>query len=223
MKENSMATASLPPPTEGTMADLITYLGDIPPERIRLRPAPGNATEEDVITVNERREGLCELIDGVLVEKPMGFYESRLALLLAHYLEEYLGKNDLGFLLGADGMVGVAPGQVRLPDVSFFFWRRFPNRTLPRGAILRMTPDLAVEILSPSNRPREMKRKLQELFAGGGQLAWHVDPEQRTVKVFTAVEQYTELDASQTLDGGTVLPGFSLPLAQWFTRAGQRA
>ena len=110
------------------MAQLIAYLGDIPPERIRLRPAPGSATEEHVVFANERRNGLCELIDGVLVEKPTAYYESLLTAVLIGYFQEYLGRNDLGFVLGADGMVLVAPGQVRLPDVSFFFWKRFPNR-----------------------------------------------------------------------------------------------
>jgi Uma2 family endonuclease len=62
-----------------------------------------------------------------------------------------------------------------------------------------------------------------ELFAGGAQLVWHVDPDKRTVKVYTAVYQFTELDAGQTLDGGSVLPGFSLSLKDWFDRAGQRA
>src|ERR1700719_242517 len=108
-----MATVALPPPTEGTMAQLIAHLGDIPPERIRLQPAPGRATEEDVITSKERFNCLCELIDGVLVEKPMGFYESRLAAILIYFLEAYLSKNDLGFVLGADGMLSIQPGQVR--------------------------------------------------------------------------------------------------------------
>jgi Uma2 family endonuclease len=218
-----MATVALPAPTEGTMAQLIAHLGDIPPERIRLHPAPGRATEEDAVTSKERFNCLCELIDGVLVEKPMGFYESRLAAILIYFLEDYLSKNDLGFVLGADGMLSIQPGQVRLPDVSFFLWRRFPNRTLPAGAILRMTPDLAVEILSRSNRPREMERKLRELFDGGTQLVWHVDSEARKVKVYTTVDRFTELDSNHALDGGSILPGFSLSLELWFARAGQRS
>jgi Uma2 family endonuclease len=205
------------------MAQLIAYLGDIPPERIRLHPVPGSATEKDVVTARDHLNRLCELIDGVLVEKPMGYYESRLAAILIYFLEEYLARNDIGFVLGADAMLGILPGQVRLPDVSFFYWNRFPGRILPPGAILRMTPDLAVEILSPSNRLREMERKLRELFAGGTQLVWHVDPDRRAVRVYTASDEFTELDSTQALDGRDILPGFSLPLQHWFTRAGQRA
>jgi Uma2 family endonuclease len=217
-----MATGTLSPPTEGTIAQLIAFLGDIPPERIRLRPTPGQATETDVVLVNEKHECLCELIDGVLVEKSMGFYESRLALLLGYFLELHLTANDIGFVLGGDGLIGIAPGQVRLPDVSFFLWSRFPNRLLPGGSILRMTPDLAVEILSPSNRPREMERKLEELFSTGCQLVWHVDPVKQTVKVYSSSEKFIELNTGDTLDGGSLLPGFSLQLAEWFSRAGRR-
>jgi Uma2 family endonuclease len=218
-----MTSAILDSPTEGTVADLLEYLDGIRPDRIRLRPAPGTATEQDVITAKQRFNRLCELVDGVLVEKPMGYYESRLAALLIYFLEAYLAQHDLGFVLGADALVGMPSGQVRLPDVSFYLWSRFPNRVLPPGAILRATPDLAVEILSPANTSREMTRKLKEYFAGGAHLVWHVNPEQRTVQVFTAQDQSTLLDETRTLDGASLLPGFSLALQQWFGRAGQRA
>jgi hypothetical protein len=98
-----------------TMAELVEHLGGIPPARIRLQPAPGTATAEDAFEV-ERKEGtLCEVIDGVLVEKAMGWYESRLALILAHFLQSYLDRHDLGILTGADGPLFVEPGQMRYP------------------------------------------------------------------------------------------------------------
>src|ERR1043166_1107295 len=101
-----------------TVADLIEDLEGIPPSRILLHPTPGTATEKDVIEAEARTNRLCELWDGVLVEKPMGFYESRLAVILAHFLEDFLELNDLGFVIGEAGMLRVRPGQVRLPDVS---------------------------------------------------------------------------------------------------------
>jgi Uma2 family endonuclease len=217
-----MATATLSLPIADTVAQLISFLGDVPPERIRLRPTPGAATEEDVIEINERRLGLCELIDGVLVEKTLGYYEAMLAGLIIGFIREYLTKNDIGFLLSSEGMIGVASDQVRLPDVCVFLWNRFPNRKLPPGAILHMVPDLSIEVLSKSNRPREMQRKLEEMFSGGAQLVWHIDPEGRTVRVYTAADQFTEMDEKQSLDGGTVLPGFSLPVASLFVYAEAR-
>jgi Uma2 family endonuclease len=200
------------------VAELIAHLG-VPPKRIRLQPPPGQATEDDVI----RARPLCELIDGVLVEKAMGFWESRLAVLLGHYIESYLDDHDIGFTLGEGGMQRVEFGQVRLPDLSFYLWSRFPNRELTLAQILDKVADLAVEVLSPSNTEEEMNRKRREFFAAGASLFWIVDPEQRTVEVFTAPEQSLLLTEADTLDGGNVLPGFKLSIREWFTRAGKRA
>jgi Uma2 family endonuclease len=201
------------------VAELIAHLG-VPPERIRMRPLPGTATEEDVIMARP----LCELIDGVLVEKAMGFWESRVAVVLGHFVESYLDSNDIGFILGAGGMQRVEFGQVRLPDLSFYLWRRFPNRELTIEQILDEVADLCVEVLSPSNTKKEMERKRREYFAAGAKLVWMVDPDKRTVDVYTAVDQFTTLDEARSLDGGAVLPGFTLSIRTWFERAaGKRA
>jgi Uma2 family endonuclease len=210
-----MASASTE--TVPTVADLLNQLG-IPPERILLRPAPGKAKEKDLL----RSPRLCELIDGVLVEKTMGWYESRLEVVLIYFLESFLGRTSLGFTLSGTAMIRIHPGQVRLPDVSVFLWSRFPNRILPAGQILDLVPDFAIEILSPSNSAKEMARKRHEYFAGGAKLVWEVDPEKRTVAVFTAPDQSTIVDENGVLDGGDVLPGFSLAVRDWFERAGRR-
>jgi Uma2 family endonuclease len=206
-----------------TVEDLLKRLGDVPPGRIRLRPPPGTATEEDVLEAEARTGRLCELVDGTLVEKAMGYYESRLAVVLIAFLEAYRVEQDLGIVLGADGLVRMEPGQVRLPDVCFFAWEKFPNRLLPRGAILDRRPDLAVEILSPSNTRAEMARKRREYFAGGARLVWEVNPEARRVRVYTAPDTFTEVGEEGSLDGGPVLPGLVLSVRRWFERAGERA
>jgi tRNA A37 methylthiotransferase MiaB len=66
-----MSLAALASVTIETVADLLESLGDIPPERIRMRPLPGTATEDDVLAVHASEKRLCELVDGVLVEKPI--------------------------------------------------------------------------------------------------------------------------------------------------------
>ena len=106
--------------------------------------------------------------------------------------------------------------------MAFYSWEHFPNRILSLDQILDQVPDLAVEVLSPSNTAKEMERKLREYFAGGARLVWYVEPEKRIVDVFTSVDQLTTLDESQSLDGGEVLPGFKLSIKDWFARAGQR-
>jgi Uma2 family endonuclease len=201
-----------------TIADLLEHLG-IAAERVRLKPPPGLATEVDVI--NSRRP--CELIDGVLVEKPVGWYESHLAVLLAYFLVDYLKGQDLGIIVGEAGPMRVEPNQVRVPDVAFYSWDHFPDRLVPDGPILDVVPDLAVEVLSPSNTKKEMARTRSEYFAGGCKLVWEVDRDTRSAAVYTTPDDFTTVDETGTLDGGAVLPGFTLKLSDLFARAGKRS
>ncbi len=222
----NIATLPAPPPPRSCRRrwrNLLERLGDIPPSRICLQPRSGTATEQDLIEAVERDGRLCELVDGVLVEKAMGFYESRLAVVLIYLLDTFLEENDLGIVLGADGMMRPQPGLVRMPDVAFYSWTQFPNRLLPRGQILDRTPDLAVEVLSPNNTERRNgPQKGREYFAGGARLVWQVYPDTRRVRVYTAVDQFEEVGEDQTLTGGAVLPGFTLSVRRWFERAGRR-
>ena len=211
-----MATIS-PPRQDWTVADLYDLLGPIPFSRIRQDPPPGEGTEEDVVEIHDRENRLYELIEGVLVEKTMGAYESYLAVLLAHLLLDFVRPRDLGVVLGADGMLKLFPGMIRIPDVSFLAWDRIPPGTITRSvATPAVAPDLAVEVISLSNTKKEMARKLEDYFASGSRLVWYFDPGPRTVTVFTAPDQSVTLREDQALDGGDVLPGFTLPLRGLF-------
>jgi Uma2 family endonuclease len=201
-----------------TVADLLKKLGDISPERVHLDPHPGTATEKDVLDM-ERREGrICELVDGTLVEKTMGLAESFLALRIAFFLQLFLEQHKLGMLGGADGTLRLWPGLVRIPDVSFISWDQLPNRKIPKKPIPDLYPDLAVEVLSCKNTKAEIDRKLHEYFRSGTRLAWVVDPRKRNVRVYTAPDQFRLLTEDQSLDGGDVLPGISLPLREVFAQ-----
>ena len=81
-----------------------------------------------------------------------------------------------------------------------------------------LVPDLAVEVLSEGNTVPEMDRKRREYFRAGVRLVWLVDPEARTVAVFTGPDQHSTLGETDLLDGGAVLPGFTLSLAELFAR-----
>jgi Uma2 family endonuclease len=210
-----MATAT----QDLTVADLLHRLGGISAKRVHLVPTPGTATEKDVIKVHDRTNRLCELVDGVLVEKVMGFDESRFAVLLASLLFDYLRQHDLGLVVGADGMVRLFPGLVRIPDVAFISWKRFPKSKRERGEIPTVAPDLVVEVLSKGNTKPEMARKLAEYFRAGVGLVWYVDPKRRTVRVYTSPDNSVVLSEDQHLDGGDVLPGFTLSIRDWFAEA----
>ncbi len=214
-----MSIATLAPVAIETVADLLASLGDIRPERIRMRPLPGTATEDDVLAAHASNKRLCELIDGVLVEKAMGYDESTFAVEIGYLLISFLRQHDLGVATGANGMLRLMPGLVRIPDVAFVRWENLPAKY---GQIPPIAPDLAVEVLSPSNTPREMERKLHDYFNAGTSLVWYFDLKARTVTVYTAPDKFTVLGESDTLDGGTVLPGFSASLHDLFERASRR-
>jgi Uma2 family endonuclease len=204
------------PPAAVTLADMLRQLGNIPAERVRWNPLPGTATEEDVVEVENRENHLCELVDGVLVEKPMGMRESLLAGVLIELLRDFVVPRNLGLVTAPDGMLRLSRGLVRIPDVSFISWDRIPGRRVPTVPIPALAPDLAIEVLSPSNTPEEMARKLREYFEAGVRLAWFIDPVGRTVTVYTAAEQFEVFSEAETLKGEPVLPGFVLPLRELF-------
>jgi Uma2 family endonuclease len=199
-----------------TIADLLEMLGGIDPGRILATPFPGTATEKDVIAIHNRTDRLYELIDGVLVEKIMGYPESCLTLQLGRLLGNFLAEHDLGLLAGPDGTVRLMPGLVRIPDLSFVSWRQLPNRMIPTTPIPHLAPDLAVEVLSKGNTPGEMVRKLKDYFFAGVRLVWLVHPGKRCVEVFTAPDQSRIVTEDESLDGGEVLPGLVLPLRDLF-------
>jgi Uma2 family endonuclease len=211
-----MTSVLTPPGRIETLADLLAQLGDIAPERVRFHPLPGTATEKDILDIQARTGQLYELVDGVLVEKGMGFRESLLACVLITILSNFVRPRNLGLVTGESGMMRLAADLVRIPDVAFVSWERLPNRRVPSEPIPGLAPDLAVEVLSASNTPREMARKRQEYFAAGVRLVWEVEPTARTVAVYTAAEQSTVLHEADTLDGGAVLPGLALSLREVF-------
>lgn len=205
-----------------TAADLQLQLGGIPLERIRLVPPPGLATDDDAMAVKDIEGRTCEVIDGVLVEKAMGWFESRLAIVLAYFIERYLDGHDLGIVLGSDGLVRISSTRSRAPDVSFVSWSKFPDRKLPAAPVPHLVPDLAVEVLSRGNTRAEIEAKLDEYFAAGVQVAWIIDPTRETATVYEARNESTAVDMEGTLTASVVLPGFAVTMRQLFDRAGSR-
>jgi Uma2 family endonuclease len=194
-------------------------LGDVAPERIRLDVWPGRVTDEDCTESKDRYGCLCEMVDGVLVEKIMAWEEARLASALAHILQNYLEQHELGIVLGPDGPIRIESRSIRMPDVCFIAWDRVPGEELPPGPVMEIVPDLAVEIVSKSNRPGEMAVKLQEYFARGVRLVWYVYCKQQTARIYTSPDAFREIDLKGYLDGLDVLPGFRLKLQSLYDLA----
>lgn len=199
-----------------TVAVLLKRLGGISPERVRLRPPPGMASEEDLIAIDHHEGGILELVDGTLVEIAYGFKESMVSVVLANRLGDFVMPRQLGVITGATAPLRLAKGLVRAPNVAFTTWEQMGGE-LPKEPIANLAPELIAEILKPGNTKAEMSRKRDEYFTAGVCLVWFIDPESRTVAVYNSPDNFTTLTETQMLDGGEVLPGFSVLIRDLFT------
>ena len=100
-------------------AEIWLRAGQVPLERIVTKPAPGTATIDDAVYSKERLNLSCELVDGILVAKPMGYYESKVAGVVIYAFHQYLETNPIGEVVGGDGPCETTPDHVRKPDAAF--------------------------------------------------------------------------------------------------------
>lgn len=205
--------------TPRTAADLMRSLGNIPASRIRLDVPPGQATEADVLRILDAENRVCEIVDGTLVEKAMGYEESGVAGFVLTFLNNFLMTHNLGITAGADGVLKLTSGLLRIPDISYISWDRLPGRKRPKEPVPTLAIDLAIEVLNRSNSKKEMTRKVREYFESGVRLVWLIDPRKRSARVFTSRTQSKLLSQAGTLTGGEVLPGFALNLRDLFEAA----
>jgi Uma2 family endonuclease len=201
-----------------TWEDRLHDLGNIPASRVRTDPAPGMATMEDVTRLRNTERRLYELVDGTLVEKSMGWQESLLAGVLLHWLHSYLDAHRIGVATGADGMTRLFGDTVRGSDVAFVAWDRIPNGQIPTDPIPDLVPNFVIEVLSPNNTFAEMSRKRREYFHAGVELLWMVDHRVRTITVFRTALDATVNSDDKIIDGGNVLPGWQVNIAELFSR-----
>ncbi len=204
-----------------TFADALARVGDVPAARVRLYPAPGTATANDLLDPAITGGRGCELVDGILVEKDVGARAEYLAYWIGRLIGRFVDPQNLGALFGAQGPFRFKLDLVRMPDVSFIRWDSVDDPAYledPPGAFIDYPPDLAVEVFSPGNTPREMAIKLQEYARAGVKLVWYVDPERRDVDVYPKgrTKGKKTFREGDVLDGGAVLPGFALPVADIF-------
>jgi Uma2 family endonuclease len=201
------------------LAEFLHDLGDIPPERVVMDPWPGTATEADLLVFVERDKRFVELIDGTLVEKPMGSHEALIAGVIVQELNNFVRPRKLGYVLTESALLRMVIGRIRMPDASFISVDDLPDGKLPKTPVWRLPPRLAVEVLSETNTVAEMQRKMAEYFDSGAKLVWIVDPDTQTVAVYTSVSERPDrvIGVDGILDGGSVLPGFELKVADLFS------
>jgi Uma2 family endonuclease len=159
-----------------------------------------------------------ELIEGVLKEvSPSSSKPSVIGARLQIFIGQFVLEHDLGYTTNADGgyILFDNPATVVSPDLGFYRGDRYAGGVPERG-FYPMPPDLAVEVISPTDKRADIGQK-QELYARAGvPLVWWVDPDACTVTVHRPGQAPVVLKESGTLDGGDVLPGFSLPVERIF-------
>lgn len=159
-----------------------------------------------------------ELIRGELLlmspTKPLhGIVCARLTIKLGAFVEEH----DLGETFGAETgfVVERDPDTVLGADMAFVSHERLAT-VENFEKFITFAPDLAVEVLSPGNTTREINQKIRMYFAAGSRAVWVFNPKKRTAVVYSSPSESRILEEGDTLDGGDVLPGFSLSLSKLF-------
>ena len=172
------------------------------------------------ISLANGEDSLYELVNGQRVEKPfMSVYGIRIAFLLAIHLDFFAQSRKLGLVI-TEAIFGLPLSrglQQRRPDAAFVSYQRWAkDRPLPHTDPWLVVPNLAIEAVTKSDPCEEILAKIQEYFEAGVELVWIVYPIQRLVYVYESPTYPQVRTETEELDGGTVLPGFKLPVATLF-------
>jgi Uma2 family endonuclease len=162
---------------------------------------------------------LYEVVNGQVLEKPaMGSYETAIASFLVEGLGHFARTHRLGRVVG-EMLFRIDPVRnlQRRPDVAFVSNERWPfNRRIPREPVWDMVPDLAVEVISPTNSADEVQKKVHEYFRAGVRRVWVVYPGTFEIFVYESTKVIHVLQLGDELDGAPLLPGFVLPVKSLF-------
>lgn len=162
-------------------------------------------------------EWRSELVRGVVVrEPPAGFEHGRVAMRVSFLLARFVEERGLGEVLASETgfVLFEEPPTVRAPDAAFVAEGRVPSPAPPGFG--RLAPDLAVEVVSPSNTIAQIHSKVLDYLDAGSHLVWVVDPTTRSVTVYRSRKEIRLLAGDDDLDGGQVLPGFRVKLPEIF-------
>lgn len=153
-----------------------------------------------------------ELVTGEIVSTVSHSNASRIGILIGGFISVYVVNHDLGHTTGADG--GYQVGDERyIPDTGFISKARMSD--FESASYISMPPDLAVEVVSPSDSQRLLTVKIGNYLAAGTTV-WVVYPEDKEVEIYAPKQPVKKLTIEDTLDGGDILPGFKLPLQTVF-------
>ena len=174
-------------------------------------------TAEEFFDLYSHREGDYELVKGEVIEMaPPGFVHGGIAVNIAIALGTFVRQHNLGRVVAESGYrLESQPDTVRGPDVSFIRNERIPPEGMPRGFFLG-PPDLAVEVVSPSDTAAEMEVRVHDYLDAGAQRVWVAYPGSRRFAVHSPDGTARWLNEEDVLEDPELLPGFSLPITEVF-------
>jgi Uma2 family endonuclease len=176
---------------------------------------PQTWTEESLMALPDVGHK-CELLSGRLYMTPCGSEHGGLSSLISAKLTLYVLEKRLGRVFDSSTGFWMKSGNLRSPDVSFIAAPRLKGlKRLPTG-FFQGSPDLAVEILSPSDTFERVYERVVEYFENDTRLVWIVHPSEKTISICHQPGPDAVLRVGQTLDGESVVPGFSLPVGEIF-------
>jgi len=161
--------------------------------------------------------GRCELVRGELIMmSPAGSQHGWIIGKLTVLLGKFVLAEKLGGIMGAETgfIIRRDPDTVRAPDVAFIRADRIPEK-LPQG-YFDGPPDLAVEVLSPSDRASEVHSKIRDWLDAGCRAVWIVDPETKSVTIYKSTHDIVVLSTADTLIDAQILPGFTMAVSEIF-------
>lgn len=167
---------------------------------------------DDFVQRPENVDKLFEYVGGEVVEVPSNPRSSQIASVLNYYLFAFVRASNLGHVTGEQGGYMVA-GERYAPDVAYISYARQPE--LPETGYNPNPPDLAIEVRSPTDTERRIAIKVHNYIVAGT-VVWDVNPQDKQVDVYIPGQPARTLTEDNTLDGGTVLPGFSLAVRDIF-------
>ena len=172
----------------------------------------------EIVNAPENAHKRLELIDGVIVEMPSSSpLNTVIAGRIIYFLNAFVLPDNLGFVSVPDGGFALSPHHTRMPDAAFISRERMPELT---GNVFPVAPDLAIEVISPSETARRVNDKIALYLQFGTRLVWAVYPKDQKVDVWRSAPDggmiVHTLAIDDTLDGGDVLPGFTLPVRDVF-------
>lgn len=162
--------------------------------------------------------GHVELVKGELRPmSPAGFGHGSVSMNLSAPLHQFVRARKLGIVVAAETGFIIArdPDTVRAPDAAFVGTDRIPASGVPLKFWVG-PPDLAIETMSPSDTVYDVDEKVREWLAAGTRLVWVLNPRQQTVTTYRPDNTARILGVGDTLDGGDVVPGFQIPVAELF-------